>query len=115
MERQETDNQPSPTPQIRVGTIAIAKRPAGVANTGERGICYELYDISGRPGYSFLFENGGYDGFSPDDVTLCLGVTNRVIPSLATYRFSNVGTLVRDFQNGRFAAAFHPAGPSGIS
>jgi hypothetical protein len=58
------------TPAIQVGSLAIATRASGVCDVGERGVCDEVYALGGRPGYSFLFEQGRYDGFSPEDVAL---------------------------------------------
>ena len=57
-------------PPIQVGTLVTAKRAAGVCAAGERGVCYELYKLDGRPGYSIIFQRGGYDGFSPQDVEM---------------------------------------------
>jgi hypothetical protein len=93
-------------PPIRVGSLVVAKRASGVCAAGERGVCYELYQLGGRPGYGILFQRGGYDGFSPDDVALFLDVTGRVCPAVADYRFTNVTKLAQDFRDGRFAAAF---------
>ena len=93
-------------PAIHVGTIAIATRDSGVCDVGERGVCYEVYTLGGRPGYSFLFEKGRYDGFSPEDVAMCLTVTETVCPTVADYQFTNVMRLMRDFRLGRFAEAF---------
>jgi hypothetical protein len=95
-------------PPIQVGTLVIAKRASGVCAAGERGVCYELYKLDGRPGYGILFQNGGYDGFSPDDVEMILDVTGRLCPDVADYSFANVTQLSRDFQAGRFAVAFPP-------
>jgi hypothetical protein len=53
--------------------------------------------LEGRPGYSFIFESGRYDGFSPGDVTLFLDLPGRVCEPLANYRFQNVGQLTTDF------------------
>jgi hypothetical protein len=94
--------------QIRVGTLVTAKRASGICKTGERGVCYETYTLGGRPGYSFIFERGGYDGFSPEDVDTLLTVSDRVCPEVADYQFTNVVRLTRDFEAGRFAAAFAP-------
>ena len=66
------------TPKIQVGTIAIATRASGVCDVGETGVCYEVYELAGRPGYSFIFERGRYDGFSLEDVEMFLHVTDRV-------------------------------------
>lgn len=93
-------------PEITLGSIAVAKRSTGVCDAGELGVCYEVYELEGRSGYSFIFESGRYDGFSPDDVTLILDITGRVCQAVAGYRFTNVGQLAVDFRAGRFAAAF---------
>jgi hypothetical protein len=95
-------------PPIQVGTLVLAKRASAVCAAGERGVCYEVYKLGGRPGYSIIFQAGGYDGFSPDDVEIFLDVTGRVCPAVADYRFSNVNRLASDFEEGPFAAAFPP-------
>jgi hypothetical protein len=95
-------------PPIHVGSLVVAKRASGVCAAGERGVCYERYQLGGRPGYGILFQGGGYDGFSPNDVEMFLDVTDRVCPEVADYRFTNVTQLDRDFRAGRFAAAFPP-------
>jgi hypothetical protein len=97
-----------PTPPIQVGTMAIATRASGVCDVGEVGVCYAVYTLGGRPGYSFLFEKGRYDGFSPEDVAMFLTVTDTVCPTVADYQFTNVMRLLRDFRLGRFAEAFPP-------
>lgn len=95
-------------PPIQVGTIAIAKRASGVCDVGERGVCYELYELGGRPGYSFIFEQGRSDGFSPCDIDMFLTVTEEVCQVVVGYPFKNVLRLKRDFDQGRFAPAFTP-------
>jgi len=94
------------TPTIQVGTIVRAKRYAGIAQAGEIGVCYEVYTLGARPGWSFIFERGGYDGFSPDEVALCLEVGWSIDPATAVYEFENVTHLLEDFRAGRFAKAF---------
>lgn len=105
------------TPAIQVGSLAIATRASGVCDAGERAVCYEVYELGGRPGYSFLFEQGRYDGFSPEDVALFLTITGEVCVTVADYQFTNVMRLSRDVARGRFAAAFppRPAVPSSTS
>ena len=90
---------------IQVGTLAIAKRSSGVCAEGEYGVCYEVYELGDRPGYAFIFEQGGYDGFSPYDAALFLEVLDLVVPSVAEYTFMSVGRLVQDYRRGRFAEA----------
>jgi hypothetical protein len=91
---------------IRVGSIAVATRTTGVCDVDERGVCYEVYSLHNRPGYSFIFERGRYDGLSPADVEMTLRLTGDVCESVANYKFRDVGQLREDYQRGRFAAAF---------
>jgi len=93
-------------PNIQVGTIAIATLASGVCDVGETGVCYEVCELADRPGYSFIFERGRYDGFSLEDVEMFLHVTDRVAPGIEGYEFRNVTRLLQDFREGRFADAF---------
>lgn len=90
---------------IRVGSIAIATRRTGVCDAGERGVCYEVYSLHQRPGYSFIFELGRYDGFSPEEVALMLQLTGEVCDAVAGYQFVNVTHLDADFRRGLFDVA----------
>jgi hypothetical protein len=94
------------TTAIQVGSLAIATRASGVCDVGERGVCYEVYELGGRPGYSFLFEQGRYDGFSPEDVALFLTILGEVCAAVADDQFTTVTRLQRDWAHGRFTAAF---------
>ena len=96
------------TPAIQVGSLAIATRASGVCDGGERGVCDEVDARAGGPGYSFLFEQGRYDGFSPEDVARLLTITGEVCAAVAAYQFTNVTRLQRDWAHGWFAAAFPP-------
>ena len=100
------------TPAIQVGSLAIATRASGVCDVGERGVCYEVYALGGRPGYSFLFEQGRYDGFSPEDVALFLTIIGEVCTAVADSPFINMTRLSRDVAQGRFAPAFPPRLPA---
>lgn len=91
---------------LRVGSVVIATRECAVFRFGEAGVCYEEYRLGGRLGWSFVFERGGHDGFSPGDVALCLHVTGEVAPEVAGYEFADVAQLLRDHEAGRFAPAF---------
>jgi len=99
------------TPVIQVGSLAIATRASGVCDVGERGVCDEVDARGGRPGYSFLFEPGRYDGFSPEDVALFLTITGEVCAAVAAYQCTTVTRLQRDWEQGRCAAAFPPQPP----
>jgi len=98
----------TPLPPIQIGTVAIATRASGVCDVGEVGVRYEVYTLGNHPGYSFIFERGRYDGFSPEDVEMFLSVTHTVCDKVADYQFTNVTRLLRDFCLGRFVAAFPP-------
>ena len=102
------------TPAIQVGSLAIATRASGVCDVGERGVCYEVYALGGRPGYSFIFDKGRYDGFSPEDVALFLTITGEVCTAVADYHLTNVTRLSRDFAQGLFATAFPPRLPASL-
>ena len=91
---------------LQVGSLVVTKRDSGVCREGERGVCYEMYELGRRPGYSIIFERGGYDGFSPQDVEMFLEVTGVVLGSIEDFEFQNVMQLRRAFERGRFAEAF---------
>lgn len=93
---------------LQVGSLVIAKRATAICDEGEKGVCYEEYRIGDRPGWSFIFEQGGYDGFSPDEVAKLLDLTGEVCAEVADYEFQNVMQLLADFCQGRFAAAWRP-------
>ena len=92
---------------IQVGSQVIAKRVSGVCDPGERGVCSQVYELAGRPGWGFIFASGRYDGFSPEDVATFLEVTGVVCQAVADYQFRNVWQLCQDFQHGRFDPVFH--------
>jgi hypothetical protein len=89
-----------------VGSLAVAKRTTGVCDVDEIGVCYEVYQVNRRPGYSIIFEKGRYDGFSPDEVEMMLRVTGDVCEDVAGYKFHSVGQVREDYRQGRFAPAF---------
>jgi hypothetical protein len=93
---------------LRVGSLVIAKRDTAICDAGERGVCYEQYTLHNRPGWSFIFESGRHDGFSPDEVKLILAITGNLCPDVADYEFRSVMRLMADFRRGYFASAFPP-------
>lgn len=104
---------PQDIANLQVGSLVIARRTTGVCDAGERGVCYEAYTLPDgkggrRPGWSFLFESGRHDGFSPDEVELILEITGEVCPDVADYEFQSAIRLMADFQRRRFAPAFQP-------
>ena len=99
---------------IQVGTPCRAKRTTGVCDKGEIGVCYEVYRPSPADpelkSFSFIFKNGGYDGFSSQDIDLILLLEPRVIQSIADYEFKNVTILNQDHRAGVFDAAWSNRG-----
>ena len=74
--------------------LVIAKRTTGVCDVGERGVCDEAYTLPDgkgdrQPDWSFIFESGRHDGFSPDEVELILEITGELCPS-SRLRFPRV-------------------------
>lgn len=98
---------------LQVGSIVVAKRHTAVCEIGEVGVCYECYSIADRPGWSFIFQQGRYDGFSPNEVDTMLHVTGQVCPAVTSYKFHNVARLSKDYEAGYFNSAFMmvPAAP----
>ena len=66
--------------RIGVGSIVVARRDRRVRGRRTRR-CYEVYTLDNRPGYSFIFEGGRYDGFSPDEVATMLRWLRGVLAS----------------------------------
>jgi hypothetical protein len=93
--------------------VAVATRECTVFAFGEAGVCYEAYRIGGKPSWSFIFERSGFDGFSAEDVALCLHFAGEVVLELEGYVFANIGRLREDWRQGRFAAAFARTGQGG--
>lgn len=86
--------------KIRVGTRVTAKREiTSTTPKGSSGVCYEIYDRGdGSTGFSFIFESGFYDGFSPEEIELCLVIHDDRAPQWEDYDFKNVIELTRDFR-----------------
>ena len=96
----------APLPDLRLGSLVVAKKAAGVCHAGDTGVVYKVYRLCDRAGWGIIFESGGYDGFSACDVECFLTVTGEVCESLSGYVFHNVRCLSDDFARGRFAPAF---------
>jgi len=92
--------------EIMKGSIVRARVHTGVCDVGMSGVCYEIYELSGRFGYGILFADGRADGFSPDEVRRMLEVTERISPVVRDYIFTNVCQLDVDYRQGRFRECF---------
>jgi len=75
---------------VRLKTGMLGNKP------GTFGVCYEGYQLGKHFGSSFIFENGKYDGFSPDEQDEYLELIGQ-FAGLLKYRFTNVIQLSADF------------------
>ena len=87
--------------KVSVGSLVRLTVPCMGNAVGTTGVCYDVYNLGGREGYGFIFENGRYDGFAPDEVTSFLEEVG-FDPSVSNYQFENVMKLRRDFDSGEF-------------
>lgn len=90
-----------------VGSIVKLKSEL-LGNPAETlGICYETYQLGNHQGSSFIFENGNYDGFSPDEQKEFLWFIGQS-SEIAKYKFTNVIQLSTDFNavNSQFKETF---------
>ena len=91
---------------FKVGSLVRLKVWCLGNDVGTIGVCYEVYNFGDYTGYSFIFENGNYDGFSPEECDRFLKEIGRY-PLI--YTFENVIKLDRDFRNGLFESVFNLA------
>ena len=91
--------------KLKVGSIVRLKEYCLKNQVGTLGVVYEEYYLDNDPGYSIIFENGEYDGFSPDEQG---NIIERIgyDPKLGNYKFKNVMQLSDDFRKGLFNDAF---------
>ena len=86
---------------MHVGTMVKLKVPCLRNEPGTRGVCYDQYQMEKDLGYSVIFENGEYDGFSQDEASEMLEIVG-VELALIDYIFTNVMKLTEDFRKGVF-------------
>lgn len=89
---------------MTVGTLVRLKTAVLGNPIGTLGVCYEQYHLFGRNGFSFIFHNGSYDGFSDSEAVQFLTEVG-FSPEVAAYQFTNVIKLCNDFQKGVFNSA----------
>ena len=91
---------------MQVGTIIKIHTPCLDNPAGTLGVCYEVYTIGSDAGFSFIFENGNYDGFSIDDMEIFRVEPIGICIEVSDYQFQNVMRLSEDFESGLFESAF---------
>lgn len=88
---------------MKVGSLRKLLVPCLGNPAGTIGVCYDVYTIGNIMGFSFIFPNGNYDGFSEKEIQQFFAPDyNEFLESVADYRFTNVMQLGRDFENGMF-------------
>lgn len=93
--------------QLRVGSRVYCARACGIAAAEEPGIVYESYSLGGRKGVSIIFQNGGYDGFSPEDCCAFILPEGSLCPNASSYRFANAMQLAADHRAKKFDFSSH--------
>jgi len=91
---------------VRVGTLRRLTCECLGNPAGTVGVCYEVYNLGGVMGASFIFPNGEYDGFSNEDAKMFFDDWEGFCPDTQSYQFTNVMKLSRDFDAGLFQKAW---------
>lgn len=79
-----------------VGSVVRLKVELLGNPVGTFGICYNVYQLGEHQGSMFIFENGNYDGFSPEEQKSMIRLVGQS-SELAGYKFTNVIQLINDF------------------
>jgi len=90
---------------MKVGSVVTLRVECLGNKAGTVGVCYETYGSNfgyslREPGCSFIFANGRYDGFSPDEQKHFL---IHQYDSDLKYNFTNVMQLITDFDKDVFS------------
>lgn len=90
---------------FEVGDIVRVEKSCLNNPAGSYAVCHEVYRIGEEPGWSFLFPNGLYDGFSESDIQLWNVVLRGHCSDVENYEFRSVLALETDFRNKQFEPA----------
>ena len=93
--------------ELRVGSIVKLGRECLDCSINTIGVCYEVYNIGNREGFSIIFSNGNYDGFSNEDLKIFEVKKIGYVSKLSKYKFISVLKLADDFQDGHFNDGFN--------
>ena len=91
---------------MKIGTIVKLKVNCLGNYPGTTGVVFEEYDLGEPGGSQVIFKNGDYCGFSPDEQKDFFDDYRGFDYDVATYQFTNVIKLSRDFDNGIFDKVF---------
>ena len=101
--------------QYPLGARIFASKASGVCKAGEAGLVVEEYELDGRSGRTIIFEQGNYDGFSPEELAIFTLPEGSVDSKVAHYTFSNVGRLAEDLHKGIFDFSVFPNYPEWLA
>lgn len=86
-----------------LGTVVAAFEDVGsIAETGMRGIVFQVRDIKNGEDYGVIFETGQWDWFSADYVDRYLVSIGLVDSEASQYKFVSDDSLQEDFAAGAF-------------
>lgn len=86
--------------ELVVGSKVRLNRDMMREHIGSVGFVYESYDRhDGTLGASIIFQNGSYDGFSPEERDLFLEYIGED-PRFSMYEFEHVGQVECDYRKG---------------
>ena len=83
-----------------VGAVVSATEDIwSIASFGMKGVVFDVRIKGKREEYGVIFENGGYDWFSPDLVDDWLSETGIIIESMKNYAYKTENELMGYFKN----------------
>lgn len=97
---------PDALSRFPVGARVYALADTAVCSAHEPGVVYDAYEFGAHAGRSVIFEKGGYDGFSTDELQRFLIPEGSTDPKAASYVFQSAGRLARDHSLGVFSFIF---------
>lgn len=89
-----------------LGVMRQLKRSCLGNPAGTWGVCFNIEPLGDRHTYQFIFPNGDFDGFSPQELKDFFNEDQRYSRFVANYMFTNVMQLSRDFEDGKFKSTF---------
>ena len=87
---------------LDIGDVVTLTTPCLGNKPGTRGIVFNRYSAFDDDGWGvqIIFENGEYDGFSPEEQDSFLNFETSDVPDYRNYIFKNVMQVTKDFNTG---------------